>query len=290
MTGSTRTLMHTASILITGCSSGIGYHTAHGLRRRCYRVFATARRDEDVQLDWPARGWKASRSIWTPVNPSAVPLTPCWSAPAAAFYALINNGAFGLPGAVETWSREALRAQFETNVFGTQELTNLVLPAMRQHNEGRHHPDQLAARDRVSRLSRRLQRLEVCAAEALTVYHAPGTARYQHSSAADRTGADHQPFSRQRLSRLPVMDRQIRAARTAAITRRWKRLGGTLGPALYPAAEAVLKRVVHALEAHRPQNALSGHGPDLFFAATRRLHANAPARPHFAAVSGGGRR
>lgn len=41
--------MHTASILITGCSSGIGYHTAHGLRRRGYRVFATARHDEDLQ-------------------------------------------------------------------------------------------------------------------------------------------------------------------------------------------------------------------------------------------------
>ena len=44
----------------------------------------------------------------------------------AAFTPLINNGAFGLPGAVEDLNREALRAQLETNVFGTQELTNLI--------------------------------------------------------------------------------------------------------------------------------------------------------------------
>lgn len=52
-------------------------------------------------------------------------------------YGLINNGAYGLPGAVEDLSRAALRAQFETNVFGTQELTNRLLPAMRAANEGR---------------------------------------------------------------------------------------------------------------------------------------------------------
>ncbi len=52
-------------------------------------------------------------------------------------YGLINNGAYGLPGAVEDLSRAALRAQFETNVFGTQELTNCLLPAMRTTGEGR---------------------------------------------------------------------------------------------------------------------------------------------------------
>jgi NAD(P)-dependent dehydrogenase (short-subunit alcohol dehydrogenase family) len=52
-------------------------------------------------------------------------------------YALFNNGAYGLPGAVEDLSRDALRAQFETNVFGWQELTNLVIPVMRRQGYGR---------------------------------------------------------------------------------------------------------------------------------------------------------
>jgi NAD(P)-dependent dehydrogenase (short-subunit alcohol dehydrogenase family) len=52
-------------------------------------------------------------------------------------YALVNNGAYGQPGAVEDLTRAALREQFETNLFGTQELTNRVLPVMRRQGEGR---------------------------------------------------------------------------------------------------------------------------------------------------------
>ena len=52
-------------------------------------------------------------------------------------YAVFNNGAFGLPGAIEDLSRDAIRAEFETNVFGWLELTNLLLPVMRQQGYGR---------------------------------------------------------------------------------------------------------------------------------------------------------
>jgi len=52
-------------------------------------------------------------------------------------YALFNNGAYGLAGAVEDLSRDALRAQFETNLFGTMELTNRVLPVMHKQGFGR---------------------------------------------------------------------------------------------------------------------------------------------------------
>ena len=52
-------------------------------------------------------------------------------------YALFNNGAYGQPGAVEDLSRDVLRQQFETNFFGWHELTNLVLPVMRQQGHGR---------------------------------------------------------------------------------------------------------------------------------------------------------
>jgi NAD(P)-dependent dehydrogenase (short-subunit alcohol dehydrogenase family) len=124
------------SVLITGCSSGIGLCLAQGLRARGYRVFASARKRKDVAV-LAGQGFEAL----------ALDLDSPGSIRAAAeealrrcdgrLYALINNGAFGLPGAVEDLSRAALRAQFETNVFGTQELTNCVLPAMRVAGEGR---------------------------------------------------------------------------------------------------------------------------------------------------------
>jgi len=52
-------------------------------------------------------------------------------------YALFNNGAYGIPGAVEDLSRNTLRTQFETNVFGWHELTTLVIPVMRKQGSGR---------------------------------------------------------------------------------------------------------------------------------------------------------
>ena len=42
--------MEGKSILITGCSSGIGLCVAEGLFKRGYRVFATARKQEDVKI------------------------------------------------------------------------------------------------------------------------------------------------------------------------------------------------------------------------------------------------
>ncbi|NOU15053.1 MAG: SDR family oxidoreductase [Methylococcaceae bacterium] len=124
------------TIVITGCSSGIGYTTAIELQKRGYRVIATARKSEDVtylaqegltalQLDLAD-----SASIQQAVN-QIIELTD------GKIDALFNNGAFGQPGAVEDLSREVLRFQFETNVFGTQELTNLIIPLMRKQGHGR---------------------------------------------------------------------------------------------------------------------------------------------------------
>lgn len=124
------------SILVTGCSSGIGYYCAKELQKCGYRVFATARKLEDV-VRLQSQGLESlqldlddSRSIQTAVDEV---LKRC----DGKLYALFNNGAYGQPGAVEDLSRQTLRAQFETNIFGTQELTNLVLPSMRANGEGR---------------------------------------------------------------------------------------------------------------------------------------------------------
>jgi NAD(P)-dependent dehydrogenase (short-subunit alcohol dehydrogenase family) len=124
------------TILITGCSSGIGYVSAKGLRERGYRVFASARKPEDVRR-LKAEGFEAvqldlddSASL-----KAAVAQVLEWTG--GNLDALFNNGAWGQVGAVEDLSRKALRAQFETNLFGTLELTNLVLPLMRRQGHGR---------------------------------------------------------------------------------------------------------------------------------------------------------
>jgi len=124
------------TVLITGCSSGIGYYCAKELHKKGYRVFATARCEEDVKrlqnegLESLVLDLNDSKSIKSAVEEV---LQKC----DGKIYGLFNNGAFGQPGAVEDLSREVLREQFETNIFGTQELTNLLLPHMRKNGEGR---------------------------------------------------------------------------------------------------------------------------------------------------------
>ncbi|GAB4352878.1 MAG: SDR family oxidoreductase [Methylohalobius crimeensis] len=124
------------TILITGCSSGIGYVTAQGLKERGYQVFASARKSEDVER-LKAEGFEAvqldlddSASIQTAV-------TDVLERTGGTLDALFNNGAWGQVGAVEDLSRDVLRAEFETNLFGTHELTNTVLPIMRRQGHGR---------------------------------------------------------------------------------------------------------------------------------------------------------
>jgi len=128
--------MKQKSVLITGCSSGIGKCLAHGLRNRGYRIFATARQQADVD-ELAADGFESLRLDLDSSESIRYTVNEVLQRTDSKLYALINNGAYGQPGAVEDLSRETLRAQFETNLFGTQELTNLVIPVMRAQGEGR---------------------------------------------------------------------------------------------------------------------------------------------------------
>lgn len=124
------------SILITGCSTGIGLCTALGLHKRGYRVFSTARKNEDVMklkelgLESLQLDLDDSASISSAVK-------QILDKTGGTLDALFNNGAYGQAGAVEDLSRDVLRQQFETNVFGWHELTNLVLPIMLKQGHGR---------------------------------------------------------------------------------------------------------------------------------------------------------
>lgn len=124
------------TILITGCSSGIGHCVAHGLRQRGWRVFATARKAEDVaRLD--AEGLESLPLDLDAPDSIRTAVEEVLARTGGTLDALFNNGAWGLPGAVEDLSRDALREQLETNLLGWLELTNLVIPVMRRQGHGR---------------------------------------------------------------------------------------------------------------------------------------------------------
>lgn len=124
------------SILITGCSTGIGYDAAHGLAARGWQVFATCRKEEDCrrlrneglecfQLDYENEASIISALDHVLTNTGGT------------LDALFNNGAYAIPGPVEDLPRDALRAIFEANFFGQFDLTNRMIPIMRTQEHGR---------------------------------------------------------------------------------------------------------------------------------------------------------
>ena len=124
------------SILITGCSSGIGADAALGLRARGWRVFASCRKEEDCAR-LRAEGFESPRLDLTDAASMEQALAEVLAATSGTLDALYNNGAIALPGALEDLPTEALREVFETNLFGWHELTRRVIPVMRAQGHGR---------------------------------------------------------------------------------------------------------------------------------------------------------
>jgi len=124
------------SILITGCSSGIGYDAAHGLKAAGWRVFASCRKPEDCKR-LIAEGFESPCLDLADEASVENALTEVLTATGGTLDALFNNGAFAIPGAVEDLPRQALREIFETNLFGTQDLTNRAIKVMRAQGHGR---------------------------------------------------------------------------------------------------------------------------------------------------------
>ncbi len=128
--------MKKRNVIITGCSSGIGRCVADGLRNKGYRVFATARKKTDVDT-LIGEGFESVQLDLANSASIRSAFVTIMEISGGEIYALFNNGAYGQPGAVEDLSRDVLRQQFEVNLFGTHELTNLVLPIMRRQGYGR---------------------------------------------------------------------------------------------------------------------------------------------------------
>ena len=124
------------SILITGCSSGIGHHAAHALAAHGWRVFATCRKPADCAR-LRAEGLDSFVLDYTDHASIGTALDRVLDETGGRLDALFNNGAYAIPGATEDLPTDALRAIFEANLFGWHELTRRVIPVMRAQGSGR---------------------------------------------------------------------------------------------------------------------------------------------------------
>jgi short-subunit dehydrogenase len=261
--------MEQKSVLITGCSSGIGHCLAHGLKQRGYRVFATARQATDVESLTTA-GFESFPLDLDSSSSIRAAVELVLAHTQGRLYALINNGAYGQPGAVEDLSRATLRAQFETNVFGTQELTNLVVPAMRAQGEGRiiqissilgivcfaYRGAYNASKFALEALSDTM-RLELRGTNIHVSLIEPGpiTSRFRANA--------HAAFKHH-------IDREHSVHR-AYYARVEQRLGGEKPMPFTLPPEAVLKKAIKALEARRPKARYAVTFPTTLVAVLRRI-------------------
>ena len=123
------------TVLITGCSSGIGEATAARLVRSGWDVYATARRPETLSVLAEAGCTTLALDVTDEASMSTA--VAAVLAGAGRIDALVNNAGYSQSGALESIDVEDVRRQFETNVFGLLRLTQLVLPAMREQRSGR---------------------------------------------------------------------------------------------------------------------------------------------------------
>ena len=128
--------IHSKTVLVTGCSSGIGESIANCLRDSGWDVFPTARSGSDLQR-LHSKGFDALHMDLT----DSISIDDCVSSlmrkTPSGIGAIVNNAGIAIPGAVEDLSRDDLRTQFEVNVFGLQELTNKLVPTLRDQGWGR---------------------------------------------------------------------------------------------------------------------------------------------------------
>jgi NAD(P)-dependent dehydrogenase (short-subunit alcohol dehydrogenase family) len=244
--------MSERSVLITGCSSGIGLASAREMKSRGWRVFATARKPEDIARLKDEEGVDSLYLDYAEPDSIEKAASQVLEATGGKLTALFNNGAYGQPGAVEDLRREVLRAQFEAGFFGWHDLTRRVIPVMRRQGEGRivfcssvlglvsapYRGAYCASKFAVEALADAL-RLELSATRIKIVLIEPGpiASRFlEHALEAYRRHIDldashHSEIYRDRIARLEEGGDQT----------------FKLGP------EAVALKLAHALESRRPK-------------------------------------
>ena len=263
-------MLEKKNILITGCSSGIGLTVAKGLRDRGYRVFASARKAEDVEA-LAADGMEALQLDLASSASIEEAVAQLRRTSKDRLYALFNNGAYGQPGAVEDLSRAALREQFETNLFGWHELTCRVIPVMRDQREGRiiqnssilgfialpYRGAYVASKYALEGLTDTL-RLELQGSGIHVSLIEPGPIESRFRANAHAMWKKHiDPNNSCHRDNYLAMEARLRKQ-------------GATAPFTLP-ANAVLKKVIHALESPRPKARYHVTFPTHLFAILQRL-------------------
>jgi NAD(P)-dependent dehydrogenase (short-subunit alcohol dehydrogenase family) len=258
------------SVLITGCSSGIGECVARGLHARSYQVFASVRNRDDCAalqqagIECLVLDYADSASIRSAVE-------QVLEKTGGRLYALFNNGAYGQPGACEDLSREAIRQQFETNVFGWMELTNLVIPVMRAQGYGRIIQNSSilgfaamsmrgaynASKFAIEGFSDTL-RLELAGTDIHVSLIEPGPVESRFRANAYRAFQQHID-----------VESSVHRERYAKMIQRFETIGNVQPFTLPP--EAVFKRVLHALESRQPKIRYPVTFPTYLFTWLRRV-------------------
>jgi len=257
-------------ILITGCSTGIGWCAAHILQKRGYHVFAAVRKPEDKSkleqegIQSLLMDLRDSQSIASAVD-------HVLTQTGGRLNGLINNAGLGLIGAVEDISRDSLRDQFETNVFGLQELTNLIVPVMRRQKQGRiinvssifglvtkkYCGAYCASKYALEALTDAL-RMELQGSGVFVSLVEPGPITSQFRSTAKTVHEQHIRIekSAHRETYSDLLTRQEQAKEKSRFT---------LPP------EAVVKKFIHALESSKPKVRYYVTVPAYFAMMTKRL-------------------
>ena len=281
--------LQSQSILITGCSSGIGHHVAIRLNEIGYQVIATARQQEDVEK-LRQQGLTALQLDLDSSESIHQAFSQTLEITGGKLFALFNNGAYGQTGAVEDLSRDVLRAQLETNLLGWHELTNLVLPVMREQGEGRiiYNSSILGF---VSMAYRGAYNCSKYALEGLV-----DTLRLEFEGSGIyfslvEPGPIESRFRENALIKfrenIDVQNSVHKAAYQAQLERLQKE--GHAAPFTLP-PEAVLKRVLHALQSKRPRIRYPVTFPTYLFAWLKRILSHRALDKMLIRASGGGKR
>ena len=269
------------SILITGCSSGIGQCAALGMQARGWQVFATARKPEDIDA-LKAAGVTALYLDYTEPDSIAAAADAVFAATGGTLDALFNNGAYGQPGALEDVSTDVLRAQFEANFFGWHDLTRRVDPRDAPPGPRPHRDVLLGARHHRDGFSRPLCRDEVrarslfrCAADRACRIRT-STSRSSSPGRSARTS----PRTRIAHARKNIdLENSVHAAYYRRRLRSMEKGGNTFGE-LGP--EAVLEGARQSLREQEPAPAIFRDAADLRHEPAPPPRSEAPA-PRFPA-------
>ena len=258
------------NVLITGCSTGIGYCVALGLKAHGYRVIATARTENDI-ASLEAEGINTIHLEMSDSDSISQAVGKLHEYCDGELYAVFHNAAYGQPGAIEDLTRQALEKQFATNFFGWVELNNLLIPLLRQQEKARiifnssvlgiislpYRGAYNASKYAIEGMADTL-RLELNASNIDVSLIEPGPVE-----------SDFRKNSLKAFKANVDIENSVHSKKYLRQIKRMEKIGPS-APFTLP-AESVLKKVIHALESNKPKARYYVTFPTFLFGYLKRI-------------------